>query len=326
MVILDHDSRRINIAEWRSAFRPTLPLATPLADHPRYREKIHRFFRAFESLPLSTRFALDAPAAAEACDCVVVGSDEVWNLSHPWYGRCALFYGDGLDGRRLVSYAASFGSHDASRGLEQAWAERLRRFEHISVRDEFSRQIVENAMGSRPQLVLDPCLQFPSVAVVCDGEPPPPAPYAGVYGHGFSQPFARQVRRWAARRKLPLVSIGYRNDWADHQWIGAGPLEFARFTAGAEAVATNFFHGCVFALRSSTPFVCEESPYRSNKIRGLIATIGSHAHLLHPESATTACEAVLSRPLDPQILQRLDELRAGSTRYLDSALAGQPGA
>src|SRR5690606_9835177 len=96
VVILDHDSRRINIAEWRSALRPMLPNATPLADHPRYREKILRFFRAFGSLPLSTRFGLDAPAGAEPCDLVLVGSDEVWNLSHPWYGRCALFYGDGL--------------------------------------------------------------------------------------------------------------------------------------------------------------------------------------------------------------------------------------
>jgi hypothetical protein len=35
--------------------------------------------------------------------------------------------------------------------------------------------------------------------------------------------------------------------------------------ARAEAVATNFFHGCVFALLNDTPFVCETSAYRRNR-------------------------------------------------------------
>ncbi|HSX64679.1 MAG TPA: hypothetical protein VLF15_08120, partial [Pseudoxanthomonas sp.] len=61
-VLLDHDSRRINLAEWKCAFRPTLPEQVPLADRARYREKIQRFFRAFQAMPLSPRFQLEEPS------------------------------------------------------------------------------------------------------------------------------------------------------------------------------------------------------------------------------------------------------------------------
>ena len=324
VVILDHGSRRIDAAEWKCAFHPTLPSATPKADRPCYRRKIRRFLHAIDSLPLSGRFQLDHPVEMECVDVVVVGSDEVWNLFHPWYGGCALFYGDGLRAQRLVSYAASFGNYDASCGLAQVWAERLRMFERISVRDAHSRAIVENAIGVEPELVLDPCLQFPLEAGEHDGEhgrDESSGAYVAVYGHGFSAAFVAGVRRWARRKKLALVSIGYRNDWADRQWLDAGPLEFARCIAGAEAVATNFFHGCVFALAHGKPFVCEGSRYRWNKLRGLMAKVGGERHLLAEDTPADVYDGLLGEPLDPDIPQRIEQLRRSSQRYLERALA-----
>lgn len=244
--LLDHRCRQVTWAEWRCAFQPTLPKPTRRSDFRRYGAKARRFLEAFRHLPQSRPFALDEPAVLEPYDLIIVGSDEVWNLRHPWYGGKAIFYGDGLKARRIASYAASFGNHDASEGLSRDYAERLRGFDHISVRDENSRRHVQQALGLDPALVLDPVLQFPDF-------PSQPAlataePYLLLYGHGFSAAFARQVRHAADAHGYRLVSIGYRNDFADEQWIGAGPLEFARAVAGSSAVATNFFHGCVFAL------------------------------------------------------------------------------
>jgi hypothetical protein len=317
--ILDHDSRQINLAEWQCAFRPVLPTAVPKSDYPLYREKILRFFRAFETLPLSPRFRMEHPAEMESCEVVVVGSDEVWNLAHPWYGQCPLFYGDGVRAQRLISYAASFGNYDAYWGLGQPWAEKLRNFALISVRDENSQTIVKNAIGVKPEIVLDPCLQF---AV----EPEERTggyrgkPYAAVYGHNFSASFAREIRRWANHRDLPLISIGYRNDWADEQWITADPHDFVHFIAHAEAVATNFFHGCVFALRHTKPFVCETSPYRSHKLTGLMGKIGGEKHLLTEDTPPAVYTAHLSEPLNPEMLQKIDRLRQSSNAYLSRAL------
>ena len=312
VVLLDHFSRRVNLSEWKCAFRPVLPIHVPTSDYPLYREKIQRFFTLFGTMPLSSRFNMGNPAEMEYCDMVVVGSDEVWNLHHPWFGSCPLFYGDGIRAQHLISYAASYGNYPAANGLDPAWANKLRQnFNMISVRDENSRTIIRDALGTEPELVLDPCLQFPirpdeREYTHLD------KPYVAVYGHNFTDSFARKIRRWAQQKNLRLVSIGYRNDWADEQWIVADPHDFAHFIARSEVVATNFFHGCVFALRNSKPFVCEATPYRSNKVRGLMATIGGEQHLLEGEAPDEAYTALLNKPLNPAIFQNIENLRQTS--------------
>jgi hypothetical protein len=323
VTLLDHHSRRVNLTEWKCAFRPVLPTAVPKSDYPRYRAKMEEFFRAFCSLPLSERFDLDHPDAMESYDVVVVGSDEVWNLAHPWYGRCPLFYGTGIKADRLISYAASFGNYDASWGIEPQWADKLRSFDSISVRDENSRVLINKALGFDPTVVLDPCLQFP---------PKPGSqwrgskePFVAVYGHNFSAAFSKQVQQWAKWKDYKLVSIGYRNDWADEQWIAAGPHDFAHAITHAEAVATNFFHGCVFALRNEKPFVCEVTSYRSNKIRDLMAAVGGGQHLVGEDASAAVYDSCLSGPVEFRIGQRIESLRQASHNYLHQALGTSAG-
>jgi hypothetical protein len=317
--IVNYASWRMNLAEWKCGFRPVLPTSIPKKDYLLYGLKMLKFFRTFASLPRSPRFALDHPAEMEHFDLVVVGSDEVWNLRHPWYGGCALFFGAGVRARRLASYAASFGNYGASKGLDQTWTDRLLKFASISVRDENSRGLIKTALGFEPELVLDPCLQFlPRPEGRWHG---PQRPFVAVYGHNFSEAFSLEVRRWARSRRYLLVSIGYRNAWADRQWITAGPHDFARFIARAHAVATNFFHGCVFALRHAKPFVCEISPYRSLKVQNLMATVGGARHLVSDDTPAATYEAHLGEPLEPGILQKIDCLRHRSEAYLDEALA-----
>jgi hypothetical protein len=318
-VLLDPVSSRVGRAEWACALRPVLPTPVPRADRLRYGVKMLRFRRALSGLPRSRRFPLDRPAAMPEFERVVVGSDEVWNLRHPWYGGCPLFFGEGVRARRLIAYAASFGHYPAAWGLEPAWAERLRHFDCISVRDGNSRDLIATALGFEPERVLDPCLQF---------LPRPEGPWRGprggfvaVYGHNFSARFGRAVRHWAEARRLPLVSLGYRNDWADRQWLAAGPDDFAHAMARAQAVATNFFHGCVFALRHAQPFVCEDSPYRAGKIRDLLALAGAENRGVTEDAPAARYEAALGEPPDPAVLRRIEDGRRRSAAWLDRALA-----
>jgi hypothetical protein len=317
-VIVNHDSWRMNLAEWQCGLRPVLPTPVPIGDSMLYGVKMLKFFRAFAALPRSPRFALEHPAAMEHFDLVVVGSDEVWNFRHPWYGGCTLFFGTGVRARRLASYAASFGNYHAAEGLEHTWANRLREFAALSVRDANSRSLITTALGREPALVLDPCLQFvPQPEGRWRG---PRQPFVAVYGHNFSAAFSREVQQWAASRGYLLVSLGYRNPWADRQWLTAGPHDFAHGIARAAAVVTNFFHGCVFALRYARPFVCELSPYRSTKVQDLLALVGGEKHLASADTPAAPYVAQLGEPLDPGMLQRIDGLRRTSAAYLAQAL------
>ncbi|APG85699.1 hypothetical protein SAMCCGM7_Ch2969 [Sinorhizobium americanum CCGM7] len=322
-IVLDHRSDRVSRAEWRCALQPLLPVRTSAADSQLYASKIRKFLKAIEALPLSGAFALDDPTGSESCDLVIVGSDEVWNLRHPWYGGCRLFYGDQLTARRLVSYAATFGNHPAATGLESFWAEGLRKFESISVRDGNSKTIVENAIGREATLVLDPCLQFPEAITSHEAisREALPRPYAAIYGHSFPSWFKDPVRRWAGSRGIKLVSVGYRNDWADEQWIDAGPHDFAGFIAGAAAVVTNFFHGCVFSLINSKAFACVMSDYRWNKIHDLIALLGAERHVIPEGAGERDYGAVLDEAPVSAIAARLAEHRLRSQAYLDHVLS-----
>ena len=310
-VLMDHRSSQVDRAEWRCALSP---VPGDRGSREQYVRKARAFLEAFERLPQSRAFPLeDVPPVG--FDRVVVGSDEVWNLRHPWYGGRELFYGRGLD--RPISYAASFGNQDAEGGLPDHYAQWLRGFSSIAVRDQNSRRIVTQMLEEEPEIVLDPCLQFGSVMPL--GESQIEQPYAAVYGHSFPRWFGQLFRDWARERGLTLVSIGYRNEWADRQWIEAGPLDYPSFIAGAAAVATNFFHGCVFSLLTERPFICAPSDYRNNKVRDLLNLLRAPERLLAPDQQPNL-DRLLSLPAGAQTYDEIARLRRVSTEYLDHAI------
>lgn len=307
-VILDHISSRINAAEWRVALRPTLPTPVPRSDIEQYACKTRKFLTEFERLPLSAQFDIDCPQDMPDMDTVVIGSDEVWNLHHPWYSSKPAFFGIGLNSRRTIAYAASFGNYSCWNGIGEPWTDYLKHLDAISVRDENSWWMLKNGIGRETPIVLDPCLQFPhrsTATAEC---------FALVYGHNFSPEFASQVRAWADARGLKLLSFGYRNDWADVQWLDGGPLDFVEVFGRAQAVATNFFHGCVFSLVNDRPFACEISDYRSIKVRGLMELLDIKDHL------SISVDQAMDTPISEAVHSRIRELRDFSNAYLDRTL------
>ncbi|MFL6726932.1 MAG: polysaccharide pyruvyl transferase family protein [Sphingomicrobium sp.] len=315
--LLDHGCRCIRRAEVRCALQPELPRRTPRTLLKSYAAKTRKFADAVAGLPLSRPFSLHEPERAGDYDVIVVGSDEVWNFHHPWYGSKPIFFGERLKAGRLVSYAASFGNHSAWDGIHPEWARKLDRFERISVRDRNSWHLVRGGSGREPSLVLDPCLQFADFARQAQAG----GRCAVVYGHGFPAWLKRRIRDWADRRKLELVSVGYRNEWADRELVTAGPVEFAGIMGGARAVITNFFHGCVFALLNRKPWVSCPSDYRAIKIPDLASTLGAEHRLIEEGTSAGTIGELLEMPVEAEVSARIEALRARSDSYLDEALS-----
>lgn len=316
--LLDHDCPCIQRAEYECALQPELPRQTSSAHLRSYAAKARKFDRAVAALPLSAGFPMHNPERAPPYDAIVVGSDEVWNFRHPWFGSHPIFFGDGLKAERFVSYAASFGNHRADDGIHPNWARKLDRFSSLSVRDRNSARLVEAGTGRRPATVLDPVLQFPASAATA--RPRDAGDYALVYGHGFPDWIQCRVRNWADARKLRLVSVGYANDWADEQRIDADPAEFAELVAGAAAVVTNFFHGCVFALVNGKPWLSSPSAYRSIKIPDLAALLGAERRLVDEHTPAAKFSELLDTPVFTDVTSRISDLREHSHAYLDAAL------
>ena len=316
--LLDHECLAVCSAELRCALQPELPKRTSGRLLKRYATKVRKLAKAIGGLPLSTRFPLQQPELAGDYDTIVVGSDEVWNFRHPWFGSKPIFFGDGLRTPRLVSYAASFGNHGRRDGIAEEWARKLERFASLSVRDGNSEALVRDGTAREPAIVLDPCLQFPPRM---DARDSASFDHAIVYGHGFPNWLKQAVRFWADSRGVKLVSIGYANGWADEQRIDASPFEFADAMAGARAVITNFFHGCVFALLNGKPWVSAPSVYRSIKIPDLAALLGTEHRIVGEDSPGSEINELLDLPVEARVTDRIEELRASSNDYLDEALS-----
>lgn len=233
-------------------------------------------------------------------------------------GTIPLFFGDGLRVRRIASYAASFGNYDAAEGLASPWSEWLGRFMAIAVRDENSRRLLSGAIRRKPAITLDPCLQFPPSSA--PAETGVSSPYVAVYGHSFAPWFAEAVHRAARRRGGRLMSVGYRNDFADEEHLTAGPAEFAGLLGGACAVATNFFHGCIFALLNAKPFVCAASAYRFNKVRDLASLLGAQGHVMREQDDPAHIDDRLGMPPSAALVARVAGLRRSSSDYLAHVL------
>lgn len=317
VVVLDHQSCEVTSREWRYAFQPLTPDRSSRADVARYGRKLRKFMDAVERLPLSASFDLDNPHAMPPVDLAVIGSDEVLNLSHPWYGGKPIFWGKGLIASRTVTYAASFGNYSAPE-IEPRWSARLCDLHAISVRDGNSRNLVSKATGQEPAVVLDPVLLSPPRM-----EPAGEQPFVLVYGHHIPSWFAVRVQRAARDRGLRTISVGYRNDWADEQRLEAGPLDFAALMAGAQAVATTYFHGCCFALLNHKPLACAPSEYRWNKVRDLTVLLGAERHLTFEACDPADVGALLCEPISDEIGTRIAELRLQSAGWLDTALEGR---
>jgi hypothetical protein len=315
--VLDYGGREFLLSEIRHALRPFR--GAPKTDVLRFTAKTLKCYRAQQSIRRTPGFSMRNPPDFSDFDLIVVGSDEVWNLSHPWLGKVPLFFGEKLAPKRLVSYAASFGNYPAAEGLPTQWIERLRRFDRISVRDHNSRELIERYVGVSPTLVLDPCLLAPTLGDAIPVRVRQEAPYVLVYGNRFEPELVKATREHAKSRGLQVISVGYRNDWTDRSILTAGPHDFVRLVNNAEGVVTTYFHGCVFSLRCERPFVAQLSKYRANKVAGLLSAVKA-THRIHDASHHEQVDTLLSTPVEPSVLAAITELRETSTRYLQTCL------
>ena len=87
-------------------------------------------------------------------DMLCIGSDQIWN---PYFIK-DFYYSYGQFSNNAFSYAASFGINEIPDEYKEEVKKGLNHVKHISVREDKGADIVENLIGKRPEVVLDPTL------------------------------------------------------------------------------------------------------------------------------------------------------------------------
>lgn len=195
-------------------------------------------------------------------DCLVIGSDEVFNCiqKNSNVGYSLELFGKDNRARRLISYAASFGNTTADKltryGKIDEIATLLKLFDAISVRDANSGSIVHSLTGMEPEYHLDPVLTYDYMNC-CDQIPQIHAmeKYLILYAYSgrIADSEADWIKAYAASKRLKVYAIGGIQKCAD-RFIDCSPFEVLAYFRDAEEVITDTFHGSIFSVITHRPF------------------------------------------------------------------------
>ena len=308
-VVLNYKNRRHFFQEYRCFLwvrRPSL-----LAANVR---KIWGFWKV-QHLLNTNAFSFNVGNVLEGIGAVVVGADEVWNYENSLFGYDGTYFGEGIDGRPLIAYAPSFGTMAAATKPPANAVRGLRRFTHISVRDNNSQEVICKVLATTPPLVCDPTL-LPSL-------PAPKRaveePYILYYGAEIPEWAKAETIAFSEATKLPIVAAAYPIPWCESSRVGLNVWEFLELVRKARYVVTTMFHGTIFASRFGKAFVTISTPYRVHKLNGMMERLGLEDRLIDQPGKL---RNTLLRPWPlASYKERLDAWRIESLDYLRNSLS-----
>ena len=203
-------------------------------------------------------------------DCVVVGSDQVWNPAWCSPKSLPILMLDFVDkGTKRISYAASFGTTvwrtDQNADLAATF---LRRFDAISVREKSGVQMVHELCGrSDAKWLLDPTLLHVAPFYLgITSQRKHTEPYICSYildEWSDDATIGRLLKRVKMMRGINAVRtdrtnvVGLLSPLCRHFGVKTKiPVtEWLSLIANAEFVITNSFHGTIFSILFHKPFV-----------------------------------------------------------------------
>ena len=195
-------------------------------------------------------------------DCLVIGSDEVFNCiqKNSNVGYSLELFGKDNHAKRLLTYAASFGNTTLEKLKKYKKTEEvgalLKKFDAISVRDANSGTIVERLTGKEPVYNFDPVLTY-DYMTCCDKIPRVQTNEKYLILNAYSGRISNEEAEWisdyAKKKKLKVYAIGGIQKCAD-RFVDCSPFEVLAYFRNAEEVITDTFHGSIFSVITHRPF------------------------------------------------------------------------
>ncbi len=242
-------------------------------------------------------------------DVLIIGSDEVFNClqSNPDVGYSLELFGKNNRAGKLISYAASFG-HTTMEGLEQYGVKDeitclLKKFDSISVRDEYSKKIIRQLCEYEPMCHSDPVLI--GELEKQDWKNINESNYIIVYGYEgrFTEDEGLSIKNFSKKRGLKVISLGGKQSFADTDVI-CRPDEVLSYFKNADYIITDTFHGSIFSIIYHKQFVafCRrkdrvKAGYATNeeKLVDMLSKMGLMNRLI---DSPDEIEKIIDNPID----------------------------
>ncbi len=127
--------------------------------------------------------------------------------------------------------------------------------EHLSIREQEGAQLIEKLTGRTAQILVDPTLvldkdDWNPISKKVDNKP---KRYILCYMMGsLTSEEQNYIQEISNKNNLEIIDINNPEDWAKYK---CGPSEFIDLLKSAELICTNSFHGAIFSMVFSVPFV-----------------------------------------------------------------------
>jgi len=265
----------------------------------------------------------DLKPLSESYDAIVVGSDQVWS-SRVHDGFFPAYFLDFVrDAKtRRISYGACFGQRDQAEEALQKAGRLLTRFDHLSVRNKMSQDLVRELSGKESCTVQDPTLLHEFDEFLCPREPR--GEYILVYSLAPHQRTLGEaiVKRMRESTRLPIVSVwpGLEFCGADRYARAVGPIQWLRLFKSASFICTDSFHGTAFAIKFKKPFASWAGA-RPERLLDFLGCFGLGDRLVTEADSSSLSNLV--KPIDYVAVQKRLQPKIDESRlFLHQALSG----
>lgn len=199
--------------------------------------------------------------AGKEYDGVLIGSDQMWPPDAAFSNFTSLRFVP--DSTNKISYATSLGVSAYPYYCRSSAAQFWKRINHLSVREEQGKRIIQDICKIPVEVVVDPTYLFtrdewkeliPNQQIVT-------VDYILCYFLGATKEHKELARKFAEKKGLKLVSILSTESvsdidlsYADEIITGKGPSDFINLIRNASYVLTDSFHGVAFSVINNKQF------------------------------------------------------------------------
>lgn len=225
-----------------------------------------------KEMPLSLRCFNARQINKLKFDCIIVGSDEVWNYKDN-KGNAKIKFGEGIDCKNLIAYAPSVGKTSFDENIPDYVVNGIKRFKAVSARDDLTFELAKDITGKAPTRVLDPTFlsEFPKAELKVRHKPY----ILFYYCEHLPREIYEQIFNYAKMHGLAVYGAGECDKRYTEITVNLTPFEWVEMFRNAEFVFTGTFHGAVFSILNKRQFkVYLTNESRIKKVRALLKELG----------------------------------------------------
>jgi len=252
-------------------------------------------------------------ANAMNLDCVICGSDEIWNLRNKDVGD-EFYFAKNISAKKKIAYAACVGDSTAADLINKEYPlSEMKKFDIITARDENTKEILEDILEKNVAKVCDPTLLI-SIDEMQKKTKRIQDKYILVYSYFIPENIKVYIMNYATKNNLKIVAPVIYQKFADIN-LFVSPTEFIDIVKNAECIYTTTLHGSIFSIINKKRTVFN-APF--SKVKEIIDSLGQTDRILSDAPDYCEFEKIMDAPFNTKIIEdNVMKMREESQKYME---------